>query len=346
MKVAVVWSHDKASVINRFGQVAPVDDDRETVESLVAALQERGHETLLCNGDRELIPTLERFMPPNPQGRPSGMVFNCAGGIQGECRFSHVPAMLEMAGVPYTGSSPLGHALALDKVITKSVIRGLGVPTPNFRVMRRGTESTGDLRFPVVVKPRHESNSLGLRLVHDTARLRSAVEMVVTQYAQDALVEEYVEGREIYVALLGNQEPEVLPMVERDFGELETRLYTFEHKTMAVAAPGTLCPAQLGSEVEAVMRDVSIATFRACHCQDYARIDLRIDGSGQPFVLEINSMPALGSGTTYLDAATTAGYSFSSLVNRILDVARIRYFGTGVGPELEEKPNSEASLVR
>ncbi|TIL77454.1 MAG: ATP-grasp domain-containing protein, partial [Mesorhizobium sp.] len=233
MKVAVVSSHNQASVTNRCGQVALMDDDRETVESIVAALEERGHETLLCNGDRELIPTLERFMPPNPQGRSSGMVFNCAGGIQGECRFSQVPGMLEMAGIPYTGSSPLGHALALDKVITKRVIRGLGLPTPNFRVMRRGTESTGDLRFPVVVKPRHESNSLGLRLVHEPAQLRSAVAMIVTQYAQEALVEEYVDGREIYVALLGNQELEVLPMVERDFGELETRLYTFEQKTMA-----------------------------------------------------------------------------------------------------------------
>ncbi|TIV91204.1 MAG: ATP-grasp domain-containing protein, partial [Mesorhizobium sp.] len=163
----------------------------------------------LCEGDKGLLATLERFMPPDPQARPSGMVFNMAAGIQGECRLTHVPAMLEMAGIPYTGSSPLGHGLALDKVITKRLIRDSGVPTPNFRVMRRGTEGTGDLRFPVVVKPRHESSSFGLQLVHEPARLRQAVEVIVTQYAQDALVEEYIEGREITVALLGNGELEV-----------------------------------------------------------------------------------------------------------------------------------------
>nr|WP_234819657.1 MULTISPECIES: hypothetical protein [Sinorhizobium] len=122
MRVAVVWNHDHTGVINRFGQPSPGEYDRETVDGVVAALQEGGHETLLCEGDKGLLATLERFMPPDPQARPSGMVFNMATGIQGECRDIHVPAMLEMAGVPYTGPSPLGHGLSSDKVITKRLI--------------------------------------------------------------------------------------------------------------------------------------------------------------------------------------------------------------------------------
>ncbi|MER8927724.1 ATP-grasp domain-containing protein [Mesorhizobium sp. M0859] len=327
MRVAVVWNHDHTGVINRFGQSCPEAYDRKTVESVVAALQEGGHETLLCEGDKGLLATLERFMPPDPQACPSGIVFNMAYGIQGECRLTHVPAMLEMAGVPYTGSSPLGHGLALDKVITKRLIRDHGVPTPNFHVMRSKTDNIGDLRFPVVVKPRHESSSFGLQLVHEPTRLREAVDVIVTRYAQDALVEEYVEGREICVALLGNEELEVLPLLEQDFGDRETRLVTWEAKYMAAAELPLICPAQIESGLAGMVRDISVATFHACQCRDYARVDLRIDRSGQPFVLEINSMARLGTNGTYVLAATTAGYTFSSVVNRILDVAHTRYLG-------------------
>ncbi|MBA1145083.1 D-alanine--D-alanine ligase family protein [Mesorhizobium neociceri] len=330
MRVAVVNNYDCTGVINRFGQPRPERRDRETVEGLVAALQEGGHETLLCEGDKGLLTTLERFIPPDPQGRPSGIAFNWAGGIQGECPYTHVPAMLEMAGVPYTGSSPLGYGLADDKVVAKMLIRSRGVPTPNFHVMRVGTENTSELRFPVVVKPRYETDSLGLQLVHQPAQLRQAVEVIVRQYAQDALVEEYIDGREIAVALLGNEELEVLPLVELDFGEHETRLFDWEAKNMGVAAPLPICPAQIESGLATMLRDISVATFRACQCRDYARVDLRIDRSGKPFVLEINAMPGLGTTGFFALAARTAGHSYSSLVNRILDVAHTRYFGVGI----------------
>lgn len=330
MRVAVVWNHDHTGVINQFGQPNPEGDGREEVERVVAALQEDGHETQLCEGDKGLLATLERFMPPDAQARPSGIVFNMANGIQGECLCTHVPAMLEMAGVPYTGSSPLGHGLAPDKVITKRLIRDRGVPTPNFLVMRRGTESTADLQFPVVVKPRHGSNSLGLQLVDEPDQLRRAVEIIVTQYAQDALVEEYIEGREICAALLGNGELEVLPLVEHDFGGRQGSLMTWDAKYLAAAAVPKICPAQIESGLATVLRDISIATFRACHCRDYARVDIRVDRSGQPFVLEINSMPGLGPRSLYPLAARSAGYSFSGLVNRILNVAHTRYFGIGI----------------
>ncbi|RWN24076.1 ATP-grasp domain-containing protein [Mesorhizobium sp.] len=324
MRVAIVWNQDNTGVINRFGQPSPEVVDREEVESVVAALQEGGHQTLLCEGDKGLLAALEAFMPPDPQGRPSGIVFNLAWGIQGECREAHVSAILEMAGVPYTGPSPLGHGLALDKVVTKRLIRDCGVPTPNFRVMRKGTESIRGLRFPVVVKPRHEYASLGLQLLHEPNQLKQAVEAIVTQYAQEALVEEYIDGREITVALLGNGELEVLPLVEYDFGDGETRYLTRE------APPMRVCPAQTAGKLATVLRDISVTTFLECHCRDYARVDLRIDRSGQPFVLEINNMPALGMHLSYVTAARTAGYSFSGLINRILDVAYTRYFGTGI----------------
>lgn len=343
MRVAVVWNNDFTGVINRFGQPNPEGTpSREAVESVAAALEEGGHETLLCEGDKGLIATLERFMPPGPQARPSGFVFNMAYGIQGECRYTHVPAMLEMAGVPYTGSSPVGHGLAFDKAVAKRLIRDGGIPTPNFRVMRHGSESTGDLRFPVVVKPRQETMSLGLQLVYEPVQLRQAVDGIVTRYGQDALVEEYIDGREIYIALLGNHDLEVLPLVEQDFGDRETRIFTWEDKMhMAVAEPQTICPAQIGTELATMLRDISIAAFRACQCRDYARVDLRIDRSGKPFVLEINSIPGLSATSIYALAARTAGHNFSRCVNSILDVAYTRYFSI---PKVGYTSNREPTI--
>ncbi|WFU39931.1 ATP-grasp domain-containing protein [Bradyrhizobium sp. CB82] len=329
MRVAVVWNEEPIE-INLPGRPT-LEDHRAAVKSVVAALQESGHETLLCGGDKGMLATLERFMPPDPQARPSGMVFNMAYGSKGEWRCSQVPTLLEMAGIPYTGRSPLGAALELDKVITKKLIRDDGVPTPNFRVMRCGTESTGDLRFPLIVKPRHGFNSFGLQLINEPSGLSQAVETIVTQYAQDALVEEYIEGREISICLLGNEELEVLPPVEHDFGNRETRLITSEDKHyMAVAGPQKICPARIGSGLATMLRDISVATFRACLGRDFARVDLRIDRSGQPFVLEINFSPSLYDKHSYVRAATTGGYSFSTLVNHILDLAHTRYFGIGI----------------
>jgi len=331
MRIAVVWNNDHSGVISRFGQPSPERYGAKTVQNVLTALRDGGHETMLCEGDKALLSRIEQFMSPDRAGRPGGMVFNMAYGIQGACRYTHVPAMLELAGIPYTGSSPLGHALALDKAITKKLLRDAGVPTPNFRLMRTGCEDLGDLRFPVVVKPRHESTSFGLQLVRDPACLPAAVELIATRYAQDALVEEYVEGREICVALLGNDEPEVLPLLEQDFGARATRLITWEDKIhRAAEEPQKICPAAVEPALAARLRDVSVSTFHVCQCRDYARVDLRVDASGQPYVLEINSMAALGMGSSYVAAARVAGYSFPALVNRIIAITHERCFGTAL----------------
>src|SRR5262245_35936262 len=152
MNVAALRNRDVEGVSKRFGQPCPEKYGEQTVQRVVDALSVDGHAVALLEADKNLLSELEKFMPPDEKGLPTGIVFNMAYGIQGQCRYTHVPAMLEMAGVPYTGSSPLGHALALDEGITKKLIRDAGVPTPAYRVMRRGTESVGDLRFHGVVK--------------------------------------------------------------------------------------------------------------------------------------------------------------------------------------------------
>jgi D-alanine-D-alanine ligase len=328
MKVAVVRNRNFKGVINRFGQPCPEKYGEKTVQRVVDALSENGHTVALLEADKNLLSELERFMPPGADGMPTGMVFNMAYGIQGECRYTHVPAMLEMAGVPYTGSSPLGHSLALDKIITKTLIQKVGVPTPDFRVMSKAGESADGLRFPLVVKPRHESTSYGLHLVNNPEELDAAVAFVVEKYEQDALVEEYIDGRELCVALLGNDDMEFLPLVESDFGDRKSRLITWADKFHKSAAePEKICPVQIDERLAERLREISLATFRACHCKDYSRVDIRVDSQGNPFVLEINSMASLGGTSSYVLAAETAGYTFASMINRILDVAHRRYFG-------------------
>lgn len=332
MKVAVVHNRDMSGVVNRFGQLCPEKYGEKAIVAVVGALQRAGHDVLLCEGDKGMLRVLEIFMPPDAQGRPTGMVFNMAYGIQGNCRYTHVPAMLEMAGVPYTGSSPLGHALALDKVITKDLLRQAGIPTPNYCIMKSGTDRADGVRFPVIVKPRHESTSFGLQLVTEPADLSDAVDAIVQQYQQDALVEEYIDGREICVALLGNgDEAEVLPLVEQDFGDRPVRLMTWEDKAhKGTVEPQKICPAYVTRQLADRLREISLATFQACHCLDYARVDLRIDADERPYVLEINSMASLGPTGSYVLAAQTAGYSMDGLITRILEVTHSRYCNHGV----------------
>src|SRR5262249_51747597 len=220
MKIAVVQNRSRWGVNKKSGLRGFEGYGEGPIRSFADALRRNGHEVLVCEGDNSLLATLQAFMPADPKQNPTGMVFNMSYGIQGNCRYTHVPAMLEMAGVPYTGSSPLGHALALDKVITKRLLREAGIPTPNYRVLSRPEDSTEDLHFPVVVKPRHESTSFGLQLITDPAAVGAAVEAIVAKYQQEALVEEYVAGREVCVALLGNDGgTEIFPLVEQDFGD-------------------------------------------------------------------------------------------------------------------------------
>jgi D-alanine-D-alanine ligase len=319
-------------VINRFGRPCPEKYGEKAVQGVAEALHSCGHRVAVCEGDTTLFETMQMFLPPGVQGEPTGMVFNMAYGIQGECRYTHVPAMLEMAGVPYTGSSPMGHALALDKVITKKLMIAAGVPTPRYATMRTGDETCDDLRFPLVVKPKHESTSFGLQLVEDRHRLKLAVQNVVSQYQQEALVEEYIEGREVCAALLGNSEMEFLPLVEQDFGSRNQKIVTWEDKHHKVDdEPQKICPASLRPELADRIREIALATFHACHCRDYARVDVRIDQAGNPHVLEINSMASLGETGSYVLAGRTAGYSFAALIDKIVDVARARYAGCHQG---------------
>ncbi len=329
MRVAVIRNRENQGIIAKYGRPSPEVYGKQSVQRIIDGLREAGHEVAVFEGDMTMLPGLKEYLAPDPiTGIPGGLVFNLSYGIQGDCRYTHVPAMLEMAGIPYTGSNPLGHALALDKVVTKILMMQAGVPTPAFAVLGARGGDVSHMKYPMVVKPRHESSSFGLRLVQTQDELDDAVMAIVNEYQQTALVEEFIAGREVAVGILGSSPSVCLPLVEIDFGTRSHGMMTHADKFhKSEQEPMRICPAAIDESLAAKLRDISLKTFHACHLRDYARVDIRIDPEGNPFVLEINSMASLGWGGAYVLAARQAGFSFPELLDTIVQSTLRRNIG-------------------
>ncbi|MCB0996142.1 MAG: M20/M25/M40 family metallo-hydrolase [Acidimicrobiales bacterium] len=325
MRVAVIHNRDTTGVINVFGMQNRERYNPKTVELVAAALESGGHNVRVFDGNMHVIDQLRDFMPRVLAGERPGMVFNMAYGIQGVSRYTHLPAMLEMLGVPYVGSGPQAHGLALDKVVAKMIFAAEGVPTPKFWNFSHPDQHFDDIEFPVIVKPKMEAVSYGIQIVHDPAALRAAVAQIIDEFGQHVLVEQFIPGREFAVGLLGNNPPDVLPIVEIDLEGDANAIQTADEKLKRPLRK--LCPAPLSEEKAAELSQLAQRSFESLGLHDFARIDVRMDADENFHVLEINSMASLGLSGTYVNAAITAGYSYEGLINRMLDVAAVRYFG-------------------
>ncbi len=329
MKIAVIYNRASKNVINLFGVPNQERIGLRTVRRIVDALKTGGHQVIAFEGDKELIEKLEEFMPRVLKGENPGIVFNLSYGIQGQARYTHVPSILEMVGIPYVGSGPLAHSLALDKLVSKMVFRQHGIPTADFAILRDRDFAPPPLDYPLVVKPQSEAVSFGMRVVRNLSELREAADAVFTKFSQPVLVERYIAGREINVGLLGNNPEEALPPAEIMFGRTGPKIYRYEDKTGTSARMiGIQCPAKLTQAQTAESQKISKAAFKAIGCYDCARVDMRLDKDGRFFVLEVNSLPSLGEHGSYTHAAQAAGLDYNTLVNRLVDVAAARYFST------------------
>ncbi|GAB4330016.1 MAG: hypothetical protein Kow0037_05440 [Calditrichia bacterium] len=326
MKVAIIYNKDTSGVINTFGMQNKEFYNEATVRKVAESLEKGGHNVSILDGNKQIIERLENFMPKISEGEPMGMVFNMAYGIQGESRYTHIPSLLEMLGLPYVGSSPSGHAIALDKVLTKIIWKNHGLPTPDFWVFNSSSEDMSGVKFPVIVKPKMESVSFGLRVVKNASDLKDAVDFIISEFNQPALVEEFVRGREFCVGLLGNSPVEPFPVLEIDLEGNPDAIQTVDDKRHRPKRK--ICPADIPNELAEKMQKISIEAFKALNLRDFARVDIRLDENNQIHLLEINSMASLGETGSYITAARVAGYDFSTLVNRMLEVAAIRYFST------------------
>jgi D-alanine-D-alanine ligase len=342
MKVAIIYNKDLSGVINQFGMQNKETYDPKTAKRVAEALEAGGHNVAVIDGDMDVIENLQDFMPRVVEGERMGMVFNMAYGIQGESRYTHLPAMLEMLGIPYVGSGPTGHALALDKVITKVLMQKHGISTPDFGVFSRSDEDMDQVTYPVIVKPKMEAVSYGLKIVDNEDDLREAVKFVVEEFQQQALVEQFISGREFCVGLLGNNPPETFPVLEIDLEDDPDAIQTVDDKREKPREK--ICPAQVPDEIAKEMVRMSIAAFNSLQLSDFARVDIRMDQDNNIFLLEINSMASLGLTGAYFAASKVAGYDYKSLVNKMLDVAAVRYFAQSV--ILAEKGEQEPAQLK
>ena len=338
MRVAIVYNRDSQRVINLFGLPNREKYGLKAIKRITDALKKGGHQVAAFEGDKDLIDRLEEFMPRVVKGERPGMVFNLSYGIQGQARYTHVPGMLEMIGLPYIGSGPLAHSLALDKVVSKMIFVQRGVPTPEFAVLDDAEFEMPELEFPLIVKPKNESVSFGIRIVNSEEELREASDVIFKEFEQPVLAERYIAGREINVGLLGNNPTEALPPAEILFGSDGPQIYTWEDKTRKSDREiGVSCPADIDADLAAKAQDIAKRAFQELGCYDCARVDMRLDDEANLYVLEVNSLPSLGEHGSYVQGAAAVGLDFGGLVNRLVDIAATRYFGIPSPPEVAPK---------
>ncbi len=307
-------------------------DDEETVDAVVEALENGGCKVTKMEADEKTYGKLRRL--------ELDIVFNMAEGLGGESRESHIPAILEMLGIPYTGSGPLTLAIALNKALTHQFLEANGVPSPSFQVFTRDDERLDKkLRFPLVVKPLSEGSSKGIRsssLVKDEQSLREQVYEVIETYDQPAIVEEFLPGREFTVGLIGNGNLTVLPIVEILFDKLPSGaspLYSYEAKWIWDIPEKPLdmfrCPADIPQKLEKQIRRITTKAFKSLNCRDVCRIDVRLDRDGKLRVIEVNPLPGLipnpDAHSCLPEAARAAGYTYDQLICTILWQALKRY---------------------
>lgn len=297
-------------------------EDQETIDAITHALEDTGARVIQ-------LPYRPAVLDDIRTGA-FDMVFNIAEGIGARNREAYIPAVLEMLGIPYTGSDPLTLCLTQDKALCKTVVRTAGVTTPPFCLVASPHDiETVDLRFPLFIKPNHEGSSKGIRThskVCDASDLRERVAWTLERYRQPVLVEEFVEGMELSVGVLGNHPVQALPAVEFIFDEASSapqQFYSFERKSLHQKE--LRYPPRISQSLHEALQRMAVAACRAVGCRDYARVDFRLDRDGTPHFLEINALPGLSPAySIYTFQAEAAGIKHPELIHRILELAMAR----------------------
>jgi D-alanine-D-alanine ligase len=341
LKVSVLYWEERGQEGNKHDEV---------IDEVAAALSEGGHKTSLIGINDDLRELLDKLDEKRPD-----LVFNLCERFADNDEFEmHVTAVLAMLGQPFTGTGPSGMALRLDKAVTKKLLKFHNVHFPNYATFDRDNlEFAGKMRFPLFVKPLHGDASLGIddsSLVTEYAKLIERIGFIQTQLKVPALVEEYIEGREFYIGILGNGDAEILPVMELDFSKLPGRyphIYGHEAKS-DIASPqygvvNTVVATDLAPETRARITMAGREAAFALKAQDYARVDIRLSADGVPMVVEVNANPYLERTSAFALAALQAGMGYNTLINRIVEISRKRWEPT---PFLKNLQKSRAERVK
>ena len=306
------------------GEAFDADVEKEPEETVVAlekALRALGHDPIRIGPARNLlggkeIPALD-------------LAVNIAEGGRGRNREGGAPTLLEMHGIPYVGSDALTLSLSLDKAWTKDLARAAGVRTPDYFVASSAKGLPGlKLPFPLFVKPRYEGSAKGLsseNKVHTAQELETQVARLTELYGQDVIVEEFIEGSEFTVAVVGSAPARALPVIQR---AVETEsgigLHVLDRKGLPPVTGSYDLPGELTSDLESRLQQAALAVFHKLECKDFARVDFRVDSEGQEWFLEINPLPTFAPDGTFAIMAELQGQTYSEFLATVLSEAIAR----------------------
>jgi D-alanine-D-alanine ligase len=299
-------------------------DAEETIDAIRDVLESKGHIVVKLGGSPDLIGRLAEHRVE--------IVFNVAEGLRGRSREAHIPALLEFLDIPYTGSDPLTLALTLDKLMAKRVVQSEGIPTPRFKKIETfGDLATVDLSYPLFVKPCYEGSSKGIRLdskVTDRASLERKTRSLLSDYRSSLLVEEFVDGPEFTVGILGNRDAFVLGIMQIEITGVPQNeaVYSLEVKRDWVERVRYHCPPLIEESARKRIAEVALRSYKALDCRDVSRVDVRMGRDGVPYFLEVNPLPGLSP--SYGDLPIMArrmGWEYARLVGAIFDSALARY---------------------
>jgi len=303
-------------------------DEWRTEYDVITHLKAAGHDVLPLGLSDSLSELRRGIIDWKPD-----IVFNLLEEFDGIGTYDqHVVAFLELMRQPYTGCNPRGMLLSRDKVLSKQLLSYHRIPTPQFMVFPRGKRPRipNKLRFPMFVKSSTEDASLGIAhasVVADEKQLNERIAFIHGQTHSDALVEEYIEGRELYVGVIGNDRLQVLPVWEMTFGSLPeglpaiaTRKVKWDRRYQEKYGITTAAAADLPEGTVARLEQLSKRIFRALHLTGYARMDFRLRSDGTLYVLEANANPNISMAEDFAQSALTAGMRYRDVLNRILQL--------------------------
>lgn len=328
MRIGLSYDLKDAVPVNK---TAPADaleeyDSLETVGLIAMSLEAAGHSVVRLGGDRDFLNNILQ--------EDMDMVFNIAEGRGNHrSREAQVPAVLEMLDIPYSGSDPECLTLCLDKPLTKQIVSAGGIPTPGWRVVKDSREfqdvSWEELAFPVIIKPAWEGSSKGIHADSIAVSPKQAIEVtgqLLGSYRQPVMVEEFIDGDEVTVGMIGNSPPQVvgimriLPRLKNDHF-----IYSLEVKRDYQNLVSYECPAQLEAAILEQIRLSALRVFEILGCRDFARLDFRISTGGTLYFIEINPLPGLGTYSDLVIMALKMGWTHEQLINAVLGAAVARY---------------------
>jgi D-alanine-D-alanine ligase len=298
-------------------------DHPSTIDVIADAIASNGYKVKKIGNVANLLEKLDNL--------GVDIVFNISEGISGRNRESQVPVVLEMAGIPFVGADALTLGLTLDKVMAKKIFIAEKIPTPKFYEFKSSEElvNSNHYRFPLIVKPRFEGSSKGLSeesRVENREDLKKQIDYIVNTYKQPVIVEEFISGQEFTVAIVGNEPPEVMPVVQIKIDgrlQLNDKFYTFARITSDRLE--YICPAKISADLKNKIQDLALKTYQAVECRDFGRVDFRVDSEGNPFVLEINPLPSLSTEDVFKLVAENIGITYEKIIGKILDSALKRH---------------------